>query len=310
MEGNRMNEKLLYALLILFTFPACTRSLDNTAPQLPLAIATPTLSLPSPVPPPLPSFTPITQPTFSGGTDTYAVILVPSGDVLNIRSRPGVENPVLGVLQPTQSGLIRTGQAINVGADIWVEIENPSSGAGWVDADFLTEYIPPSEFCVDVRISSLLSDLESAVNTRDGEIFKSLVSPAHGLNLGYIRAGMIANYSAEEASWAFQSSYVIDWGPGAGSGEPMSGTFPEIILPALQDVFKNLNTACNEVQLGGATYLVEWPVEYANINYYSLYNPGNDPSFGGLDWRTWLAGVEYVDEQPYLFALMHYQWEP
>ena len=109
--------------------------------------------------------------------------------------------------------------------------------------------------------------------------------------------------------WAFQSTYEVNWGDGYGSGEPVTGTFPEIVLPALQDVFKNVTFTCNEVVLGGATYVVEWPTEYTNINFYSLHNPGTEP-FGGLDWRTWLAGVEYVDGQPYLFALLNYQWEP
>ena len=90
----------------------------------------------------------------------------------------------------------------------------------------------------------------------------------------------------------------------------MTGTFPEVVLPGLQDVFKNLNTFCNQIKLGGATYGVEWPPEYANLNFYSLHNPGNDPSYDGLDWSTWLAGIEYVKGQPYLFALLHYNWEP
>ena len=155
-----------------------------------------------------------------------------------------------------------------------------------------------------------MRNFETAVNTTDSELLGSLVSPAHGLDVTYIRDGISANYSPEEAGWAFQSTYIVDWGLGAGSGEPVSGTFPEVILPALQDVFKNLTTTCNEVKLGGATYVAEWPSEYANINFYSLHNPGNDPSYAGMDWRTWLAGIEYVDGQPYLFTLLHYQWEP
>lgn len=318
-----MNKILIFCLLVILTLTTCTKSLAGATAQSPPATITPALSLASPVPQvstpqpgettvplPLPSFTPITQPTFSGGTGAYAVILIPADDLLNIRSGPGAENSVVGTLQPSQSGLTRTGQSVSVGDDLWVEIHNPGGGAGWVDAEFLTEYVAPSEFCADARVVSLLRNLEAAVNTMDGELFKSLVSPAHGLDVVYIRDAMVANYSPEEASWAFQSAYVVDWGPGAGSGEPVTGTFPEVILPALQDVFKNLNTACNEVKLGGATYLVEWPMEYTNINFYSLHNPGNDPSYGGLDWRAWLTGVEYVDGQPYLFALLHYQWEP
>jgi hypothetical protein len=315
-----MNKKIFTSLIIILVLSACTQSLAETTPS---TTATPTLSFGTPLPPvstpeagdagapaPLPSFTPISQPTFSAGTDTYAVVNVFEDDVLNIRSGPGVENVVVGTLQPDQSGLTRTGRSSNVGEDTWVEIQNPDSGTGWVNADFLTEYVAPSAFCADTRVISLLGNLETAINTSNGELFGSLVSPKHGVDVVYIRNGMTANYTPEEASWAFQSTYQVEWGAAAGSGEPVTGTFAQVILPALQDVFKNETLTCNEIKLAGATYNVEWPNQYTNINFYSIYNPGNDPSYEGLDWRTWLAGVEYVNEQPYLFALLHYNWEP
>ena len=48
-----------------------------------------------------------------------------------------------------------------------------------------------------------------------------------------------------------------------------------------------------------------WPKEYANINFYSLHKP-SAPGFE--DWRTLLVGTEYVNGQPYVFALYNYQW--
>jgi hypothetical protein len=318
-----MNKKIFTSLLVILLLAACIQSLADTTPQVPAATVTPTLYLGSPIPPlntpgagetvvpvPLPSFTPLSQPTPSVASDLYAVINVLGDDLLNIRSGPGVENAVVGTLEPTETRITRTGRSSNVGEDLWVEIRNPGGGTGWVNADFLTEYVNPAAFCADARVTSLLQNLEKAVNITDGELVKSLVSPAHGLDVIYIRDGTVANYSPEEAGWVFQSTYEVDWGSGAGSGEPVTGTFPEIILPALQDVFKNETLTCNEIKLGGATYEVEWPSEYANINFYSIHNPGNDPSYDGLDWRTWLAGVEYVDGQSYLFALLNYQWEP
>ena len=317
-----MNRKIFTSLLVILALSACTQSLADTTPQAPAATVTPPLSFDTPVPPvntpgagetavpiPLPTFTPITQPTFGGSTDMYAVINVLADDVLNIRSGPGVENPAIGTLQPGAANVTRTGKTSSVGDDLWVEIQNPGGGTGWVNADFLTEYVALSAFCGDARVTTLLRNLETAVNTTDGELLRSLVSPAHGLDVVYIRDGMAANYSPEEAGWAFQSTYEVNWGDEYGSGEPVVGTFSEIVLPSLQDVFKNVTLTCNEVKLGGATYPVEWPGEYANLNFYSLHNPGTEP-FGGLDWRTWLAGVEYVDGQPYLFALLYYQWEP
>jgi Bacterial SH3 domain len=323
-----MNKKIFTSLLVILALSACAQSpsTPTATPSGPFIPGTPTLYLGSPVPAlntpgagetaapfPLPTFTPLTQPTPGGPpnpSNLYAVIRVAPDDTLNIRSEPGVESSVVGTLQPTQSGLTRTGKTSSVGEETWVEIQNPGGGTGWVNTDFLTAYVDPAAFCADARVTSLMDDLKTAVNTTNSKLFSSLVSPVHGLDVVYIRDGTVANYTPDEAGWAFQSTYQVDWGTGAGSGQTVSGTFPEIILPALQDVFKNVSLTCNEIKLGGATYTVEWPSEYANLNFYSLYNPGNDPSNAGLDWRTWLAGVEYVDGQPYLFSLSNYQWEP
>jgi hypothetical protein len=29
-----------------------------------------------------------------------------------------------------------------------------------------------------------------------------------------------------------------------------------------------------------------------------------------MDWQTWVAGIEYVNGKPYLYALMQFFWEP
>lgn len=323
-----MNTKIVPVLLLLLALAACSPAQATPTLQLPFVTITPTLFLGSPIAPldtavpgetlapgltPFPTFTPLSQPTpagSAGSSASYAVIQVPENDVLNIRSGPGVQNAVVGTLEPAASGLTRTGKTTPVGEDLWVEIQNPGGGTGWVNSRFLTEQVSPPAFCTDTRVTALLGNLEMAVKTTNGDLLKTLVSPVHGLDVIYVRNGTSANYSPEEAGWVFQSTYEVNWGPGAGSGQPVTGTFPEIVLPALQDTFKNASTTCNEIKLGGATYEVHWPVEYANLNFYSIYNPGNDPANGGLDWSTWLAGVEYVNGQPYLLALLHYQWEP
>jgi hypothetical protein len=319
-----MNRKILISLLLILTLSACTQSLAETTAQPPLATVTPTLSFDTPVPPgttpapgetvipvPLPSFTPLSQST-PGGTPTnlYAVINVFPDDVLNIRSGPGVANPVVGTLQFDQSGLTRTGEQSSVGEAMWVEIQNPNGGTGWVNADFLTEYVPPASFCADARVNTLIENLESAVNASNDDILASLIHSLHGLDVRLWRYGTVANYSIEEAAWVLESEYEVNWGPAPGSGENTLGTFSEAILPKLQEVFGAIyNLHCNDT-LNLATFSLEpWPPEYTNINFYTVYKPGTE-QYGGLDWRAWTVGVEYVGGEPYLFALIHYQWEP
>jgi uncharacterized protein YgiM (DUF1202 family) len=327
-----MKTKTLTVLLLFLALSACAPVPTTPAPQLPFITATPTLFLGSPIPPlntpapggatmtpvpvspaPFASFTPLsqpTQPTPGGSSATYAVILVLEDDVLNIRSGPGAENAVAGTLQPDASGLVRTGKTTLVGEDLWVEIQNPDGGSGWVNSDFLTEQVASSAFCSDARVTTLIQNLASAVKSTNDDTLAALIHDRHGLDARLWRYGTVANYTPEEASWVFESEYEVNWGPAPGSGEETLGTFGTALLPKLQEVFNaNYTTHCND-PLDLATFSVEpWPPEYANINFYTVFKPGSD-QYGGMDWRAWTVGVEYVEGKPYLFSLVHYQWEP
>jgi hypothetical protein len=230
--------------------------------------------------------------------------------VLNIRSGAGVNNAVVGTLEPTATGILRTGRTNTAGGDLWVEIQNPGGGTGWVNSNFLTEEVNPSAFCSDARVTTLVQNLASAVKAGNDDMLAALVHSRHGLEARLWRYGTVANYTPEEASWVFESKYEVNWGPAPGSGVETVGTFSEELLPKLQEVFNaNYTTHCND-PLDLATFsLVPWPPEYANINFYTVYKPGTE-QYGGLDWRAWTVGVEYVEGRPYLFSLIHYQWEP
>lgn len=320
-----MNAKPLPILLLVLVLGACAPSQATPTSQAPFVTATPTLFLGSPIPAldtpapgattapslaPFATFTPLTQPTPSGSSGTYAVILVSDGDVLNIRSGAGVANSVVGTLQPTASGLTRTGKTSSVGDDLWVEIQNPGGGTGWVNANFLTEQVAPSAFCSDARVTTLIQTLASAINTPNDDMLAVLVHSLHGLDARLWRYGTVANYTPEEASWVFESEYEVDWGAAPGSGEDTLETFSEALLPYLQEVFSsNYELHCNDTLNLANFSLVPWPLEYTNINFYTVYKPGTE-QYGGLDWRAWTVGIEYVEGQPYLFSLIHYQWEP
>jgi len=329
-----MKYTFIFVILLLLALNACSPAQETPTLQQPFVTATPTLFLGSPVAPldtpapgsetaisepatsepvPFPSFTPLsqpTQPTPGGISATYAVILVPEGDQLNIRSGPGVSNAVTGSLEPSASGIVRTGKTTQAGEDLWVEIQNPGGGTGWVDSKFLTEEVTSSAFCSDTRVAAMIQELASAVKAGNDDMLAALVHSRHGLDARLWRYGTVANYTPDEASWMFESKYEVNWGAAPGSGENTLGTFSEALLPRLQEVFStNYTTHCNDL-LDLPTFSVQpWPIEYSNINFYLVYKPGSE-QYGGLDWRAWAVGFEYVEGKPYLFSLIHYQWEP
>lgn len=251
---------------------------------------------------------PANPPPVVSDADRYAVLLVDEDDVLNIRSGPGTGYSVIGWFAADEDNVRPAGQTEVVDAALWLQIENPSGGQGWVNAGFLTEYVPAEQFCADPRVTALLDELTLAVNNEDGDLLESLVSPRHGFELYYYRYGPSANYTPAEASWVFKSNFDVEWGAGA-SGIDDVGAFREYPLPSLLEVLndEDLELRCNDAD-SAAMYVEPWPVEYQNANFYALYKPPTPDV--DLDWAVWLAGVEYVNGEPYLFTLIRFIWEP
>ncbi len=289
------------------TTSSTTPALTETPPPLSSTIAAPT-STPVPPAPTLPVATTTTAPTGSP-SGPYAVIRVTPPDVLNIRSGPDPSDPIVGTFSATQTNVMRTGASAMSGSDLWVEVQNPGGGTGWVSTRYLTEYVASAAFCADGHVNTLLTNLGHALTTADGAQFSSLVSPVHGMDVRLYRYSSPVNYDQAHAAYVFTSTYSIDWGPAPGSGQETVGSFHESVLPGLQDVFNASYTLnCDHVQTGGASYDTSWPAQVTNINFYSAYKPG--PSSNELSWRTVLVGVEYVNSQPYVFSLTQMEWEP
>jgi hypothetical protein len=239
----------------------------------------------------------------------YAVVLVPGDQVLNVRLGVGIASPIIDKLDAKARYVYLTGEERMVGSQRWVQLQRPAGGLGWVSSYYLTEQIAPQVFCSDARVNPLLDQLDSALAHSDGEAFSRLLSPAHGLILKYLRTGLAVSYTPVNAKWLFQSNYVTDWGAQPASGQPLKAKFREEVLPKLQEVFTSSSKRiCNEIQLGPSSYQFQWPSEYANFNFYSVYKPGSPGT--EQSWRTWLVGFEYVKGQPYPVVLLHLFWEP
>ncbi|HUH06449.1 MAG TPA: SH3 domain-containing protein [Egibacteraceae bacterium] len=72
----------------------------------------------------------------------WDVVGVASGDALNVRTGPGVSNPVTATLAPDTIELESTGRIARVDGSLWREIVVPGATTGWVNARYLTEHSP------------------------------------------------------------------------------------------------------------------------------------------------------------------------
>lgn len=164
-----------------------------------------------------------------------------------------------------------------------------------------------SDICTDPQVTALIDSLKTSMLTSDGALLSSLVSPASGMDVRYFHNGTVINYDQQHARFLYETTFAVDWGIDPGSGAAKTGPFHEVIVPRLAGVFNQPYTLhCNELIHGGASYPLVFPYDK---QFYSIYFPGTEAN-GNLDWQTWLAGIEYVDGKPYIYALMQFFWEP
>lgn len=244
----------------------------------------------------------------SASTGSYAVVGISANDVLNIRSGAGVTNPVVSSFAYNANNVTRTGASSVVNSAEWWQVQQPGGGTGWVNSFYLTEYVPTGTFCADSRVSTLLTNLGTALKNSDGAAFAALVSPKHGVDMRLANGDNPVNFSQTGVNSIFSSSSTYNWGAAPGSGQNVNGTFKDVMLPKLVEVYNSsYQLTCNDTSKVGSIS-GPWPNSYTSINFYSVYKPAT-PGVD-LDWRDFLVGIEYVNGQPYLFSLINFQWEP
>jgi hypothetical protein len=250
-------------------------------------------------------FNPISTATPPALIGPYAVVNVAANDVLNIRSGPG-SFPVIGSFAWDAINVMRTGPTTSADGAVWVEVQNPAGGLGWVNSYYLTEYLTHDAFCADSRIPPLIEQVKQSMNQSNGNLLSPIVSPVHGVNMHLWAYGPAVNYSQTSAVNIYTDPTIYNWG-GGPSGMPDTGTFNAVVKPKYLEVFNaaNRETYCDDLT---KVYPLARPWPYPNIRYYNLYKPGT-PGIE-LDFRSLLIGIEYVNGQPSLYGMVTIMWEP
>ena len=297
-------------------------------PATPAPTASPTPALPTAAPTQgLPTLTPApaaataipggVAPTAATGvilpglpSGPYGVIQVSPGDVLNVHSAAGTGSSVISSFAATANNVMRSGPSTYVNKALWVQVLSPSGGTGWVNAAYLTEYVAPATFCADGRVNTLLTNFSNAIKTSNGGTLYPLVSPLHGMTVRLWRNGNAVVFDQAHARWIFYQHLCHDWGAAPGSGLDTVGAIHVDVLPKWLDVFNaqlHFELQYPPDRRRQLRYFLAGQL-YANVNFYSLYKPG--PAGNENSWRTLLIGVEYVQNQPYIFSVTQLEWEP
>lgn len=301
MDREALSQARLAAAAVALALAGCTRTV------IPLSFVTRT----PPGPPPTPTRTP--GPTFIAisGNPTghpYAVVWVSPEGELPVQQPAGIPGLQVGALAPDQRGIRLTGNTTLLGSSLWVEIMAPGV-AGWVNSWYLTEDVAPAEFCADPQVVALLEALGEAIRNRNGRALASLSSPRRGLVIRYDWWNPEVIIPPHDVAQIYENETSFTWGASDTPGVSVRGTFSEVIAPLLEDVFGGgAEVTCNSLRTGTTSGEVRWPGEYTNLNFYAFYRPANQPG-SQLTWHTWVVGVEYVDDRPWVTVLVHYRAE-
>lgn len=103
---------------------------------------------------------------------------VETGDVLNVRARPGADQPIVGRLAPLHTGGRLTGGSRMVGDAAWYELTADGT-TGWVNAAFVDLVAGTTDVTADVRDAGVRMVAETMVD------LAALVVQARGLDDGY-----------------------------------------------------------------------------------------------------------------------------
>lgn len=266
----------------------------------------PTITIPATI-----TLRPETTPVFSPTPTvvlpplSYQVVYVFPDDFLNVREEARTDSAIVGTLPPAMTGISVDAGTILTDTE-WV-YANAGTISGWVNSNFLTETIPPVDFCSD---AAALTALDNFIAQIENPSLASNLPVAHELRGLRVRLNWWnpeLRFSTAYLSPIFADNNRYNWGIQDGSGLPIEGSFNEIVLPLLQrEFFGATEIGCNEILHGGTTGLVQLPEEYAGINYFSVYRQGLDNE---LDWGTWVVGVERWQGQYIVSFLVHFHWE-
>lgn len=240
------------------------------------------------------------------------VVLVEEDDNLNVRIGPGVDNAIFGMLAPGTVVRI-TGNSTLVGSGSWVEISTPD-GLGWVNERYLAAVVEATAFAEDEAVGEALDEL-TVIMTGLGDL-----SPAvswRGLYISHhdapVRFGDLENLLTDPTTYKWPSN-AFDVNDPDFADEAPSRTFAEAIAASFVSAYDDddvMLTYNEPVEAGNgrpAAYAI--PFELVGFNYVTVYDVGDNPDFGGLDWTIWYVSFDYEDGDPKVVGLTIDQWAP
>jgi hypothetical protein len=292
------------AAIATLTAEAATAMPSSTPTEPPPPTAT--VSEPS-TPTETATLTPIPTPTPAPPTDErYTVVNVEADDVLNVRSGPGVGNPIVGTIPPYGMEVHVTGAGQQVSGSLWVPIGYQGT-TGWVNSHYLARQVGS----VDEKAVARAAQIIMALKRENLETLATLVHPDKGLRLSpytYVRSEDLI-FDAARIEDLFADQNVYTWGVFDGTGEPINFTFRQYFDRFIYDVdFARPHVVGFDETIGMGNTINNIAEVYPQAVTIEYHFEGFDPQFTGLDWRSLRVVLESKEGTWYLVGIVHDEW--
>lgn len=238
----------------------------------------------------------------------WNVVLVADDDTLAVRQQADPAAAKVGDLAWNATGVTTTGGSASHDGQPWFEIRQGST-AGWVNAAYLTPQMTAGAFAADPVPKQVAADLSRVLAAR-GDL-RPMVS-AHGLYID--DRPRLLRFTADELAGILTDTTVRSW-IGPACGDPcLSATFADYVAVPFVSAHDDTDSVVtvDDLATGPSNRIPESVIrpELAGFHHVTVFDPGDDPSVGGLDWSTWYV---YLDQEPdgwKVVALSNDVWAP
>lgn len=292
--------------------PTTTTTAETTTSSAATTTTGPvTMGVPTTIAPSEPPITP--DPSWELFETRFKVYDIAPDDVLNVRTGPGVANPVITTLAPDARGIRRYAPTALVGTAVWTPIQVPG-GAGWVNARYLR---PEGAATVQVlgtpipAVADAAARVVAALAADDYAALAALASPTRGVRFSayaYV-SDEDPLITAAQLAGAASDPTVILWGYTDGEGAPIRRT----IAQRLDDIAGS--TALTSTEIIGHDVRVKTGNSFDNIAevfpglpVVEYHFSGTCCLYGGMDWESVRLVFENAAGGPRLVAVVQDTW--
>jgi uncharacterized protein YgiM (DUF1202 family) len=283
-----------------------------TAP--PTSSPSPTNTQPTPPTAPPPTASP-TAPPVGPLLGQFAVVNVASDDVLNVRSRPGVEHPIVATIPYHGLGVRVYAGGQEISGSWWVPVQYEGV-SGWVNSGYLARQVGWASEAVAARAAQIIL----ALKAHDLRALADWVHPDKGVRFSpytYVRAtpglpgGEDLVFTAAQVQGLWSDPTVYHWGTAAGSGEAIDLSFVDYYERYVYDVdFARPDVIGFGETVGSGNTINNISEVYPEAVTVEYHFERFDPQYAGMDWRSLRLVLEESAESWYLVGIVHDEWTP